>query len=125
MVMAMLGPALAVNWTMEYAAHVTTAWPLPGSHLARASCVKRSTTRNKRTWPRGKTRTWQAGDEVRVRGYGAGVVKLASGERVVVTSPDGQTAFPYKDGRSGSSRLPPTIELADVKHVFVKASPGE
>jgi ATP-dependent DNA helicase RecQ len=38
-----------------------------------------------------KTKTWQAGDEVRVRCYGAGVVKLASGERVAVTFPDGQT----------------------------------
>jgi ATP-dependent DNA helicase RecQ len=38
-----------------------------------------------------KTRTWQVGDEVRVRRYGAGVVKLASGERVAVTFPDGQT----------------------------------
>jgi ATP-dependent DNA helicase RecQ len=35
--------------------------------------------------------TWQAGDQVRVRRYGAGVVALASGERVAVTFPDGQT----------------------------------
>jgi ATP-dependent DNA helicase RecQ len=38
-----------------------------------------------------KTKTWQVGDEVRVRRYGAGVVKLASGERVAVSFPDGQT----------------------------------
>ena len=38
-----------------------------------------------------KTRTWQVSDEVRVSRYGAGVVKLASGERVAVTFPDGQT----------------------------------
>ncbi|SAL38197.1 ATP-dependent DNA helicase RecQ [Caballeronia udeis] len=41
--------------------------------------------------PARKTRTWEAGDEVWVRRYGAGVVKLASGERVAVTFPDGQT----------------------------------
>jgi ATP-dependent DNA helicase RecQ len=38
-----------------------------------------------------QARTWQVGDEVRVRRYGAGVVTLASGERVAVTFPDGQT----------------------------------
>ena len=42
-------------------------------------------------FPARKTRTWQVGDEVRVSRYGAGVVKLASGERVAVTFPDGQT----------------------------------
>lgn len=36
-------------------------------------------------------RTWQMGDEVKVRRYGAGVAKLASGERVAVTFPDGET----------------------------------
>jgi ATP-dependent DNA helicase RecQ len=38
-----------------------------------------------------QARIWQVGDEVRVRRYGAGVVELASGERVAVTFPDGRT----------------------------------
>jgi ATP-dependent DNA helicase RecQ len=47
-------------------------------------------TQNKQSAVR-QAKSWQVGDEVTVRRYGAGVVTLASGERVAVTFPDGQT----------------------------------
>jgi ATP-dependent DNA helicase RecQ len=47
-------------------------------------------TQNKQSAVR-QANSWQVGDEVRVRRYGAGVVTLASGERVAVTFPDGRT----------------------------------